>query len=667
MKSCNRKILELFYNAKHSGRIMKPDAIGRFGENDEGLVIELTWRVIGGVIADAKFRAFGNPNAIAIASLMTGSIIGKSVEDALMIDEQIIIDALDEFRPEYLEVYDVMRECISDAYNNYIKRQDRKEYSEEVEIENIVPAVSEEMSEEQTQDYIAKQVQREIRTTTQTSVSRGRGRPRKEVDPNAVVVVGEKRGRGRPRKVVDPNAEVVEKPKRGRGRPRKEVDPNAIVVVGEKRGRGRPRKVVDPNAEVVEKPKRGRGRPRKEVDPNAVVIVGEKRGRGRPRKEVDPNAEVVETVKRGRGRPRKEVDPNAIVIVGEKRGRGRPRKIVEETVIIATQVTQTEPNYEVEKLEDIVEVPSIVEPQEVEVKEVVETVKRGRGRPRKQTEEVFKIVMGEKRGRGRPKKEVKYNFPTDLNEVEYDKDMQELINGSSYKYEVEDDKTIINPIEEYNTNSVEVEAKSSSSILDDDFDDNYDLFKSNIRNILSGKEVKSTPEKTMSSVITTQEVKTSTINSNDYVQEKRGRGRPKKEFESNTGRINTPASASSITRSLSPASMGAHNSQDILFASKNVTTTNINTAKATSANEGQVVRYSISEVKKEVEVSIPKQELPKGEEIEITPVKVNNKFADFEDDFDEVEVDDINEDTSKIKDEAPAGGLSDLLKALLDD
>ena len=104
MKTCNRKILELFYNAKHTGRITKPDAVARVGEDDEGLVIELTWRVIGGVIADAKFRAFANPNAIAITSLMVDNIIGKSVDEAMLIGEEVIIDNLGEFLPEYLEV-----------------------------------------------------------------------------------------------------------------------------------------------------------------------------------------------------------------------------------------------------------------------------------------------------------------------------------------------------------------------------------------------------------------------------------------------------------------------------------------------------------------------------------------------------------------------------------
>ncbi len=65
-----------------------------------------------------------------------------------------------------------------------------------------------------------------------------------------------KRGRGRPRKPIDP--EELNKPKRGRGRPRKPIDPEELSKP--KRGRGRPRKPIDP--EELNKPKRGRGRPK---------------------------------------------------------------------------------------------------------------------------------------------------------------------------------------------------------------------------------------------------------------------------------------------------------------------------------------------------------------------------------------------------------------------
>jgi AT hook motif len=78
-----------------------------------------------------------------------------------------------------------------------------------------------------------------------------------------------------------------------------------------KRGRGRPRKPIDPNAPPPDPntPKRGRGRPRKVMDPNAPGPDSDapKRPRGRPRKVIDPSIE--DTAKRGRGRPRKTAQP----------------------------------------------------------------------------------------------------------------------------------------------------------------------------------------------------------------------------------------------------------------------------------------------------------------------------------------------------------------------
>ena len=683
MKACNRKILELFYNAKHTGRISKPDAIARVGEDDEGLVIEITWRVIGGVIADAKFRAFANPNAIAITSLMVDNIIGKSVDDALLINEQVIIDNLDEFRPEYLEVYDMVRACITEAYHNYLKRQSRKDSADEVQ--DYDEYIASHNIEDGEIDIL--QIQREIYGETrverrgrprkeidtnavvEVGEKRGRGRPRKPVDPNAVVEVGEKRGRGRPRKVVDGSVDQVETVKRGRGRPRKVVDETQVVEVGEKRGRGRPRKIIDESAIVEIGEKRGRGRPRKIVDESEIQEPTIKRGRGRPRKEVDPNLVVEVGEKRGRGRPRKPVDPNAVVEVGEKRGRGRPRKIVDET-------------------------------QVVEVGE-----KRGRGRPRKEIDPNEIIQIGEKRGRGRPKKEIKYNFPTDLDEVIDDEEVDQLINGSNQINHIDNVEEI------NNTNLLDEE--------DDVFDADYDLFKSNIRNILSGKEVtnQNYGQKTIASEVepsytTSQpsyfsqpQQEESVIDKNDNIEidenfdngevkrgrgrprkvvdetqveedgEKRGRGRPKKivieevedEHEKRGRGRPRLEPINSLTRSLNPTGLAPHTNQDIVFASKNVTTTNINinvTKTTTSVEDNKATSddysHTTSISQQKVEVTLPK-ELKKDDEIDVVPNKLTtqNTFDDFDDE------DDI--DDSNIKDEAPTGGIEDLLKALLDD
>lgn len=662
MKACNRKILELFYNAKHTGRIVKPEAVGRVGEDDEGLVIEITWRVIDGVITDAKFRAFANPNAIAITSLMVDNMIGKSPEDVLELGEKVIIDNLGEFLPEYLEVYDMVRSCIVEAYESYQKRTTRKESTRVYSSKDYYQETDEEVD-----INVAKQIQRELQGVVVATETRGRGRPRKIVDETQIIEVGEKRGRGRPRKEVDPNAPIVAAgEKRGRGRPRKIVDESLVVEVGEKRGRGRPRKEVDANQVIEVGEKRGRGRPRKIVDESLVVEVGEKRGRGRPRKEVDPNAPVVEVgEKRGRGRPRKEVDPNQVIEVGEKRGRGRPRKIVDESLVV--EVGEKRGRGRPRK--------------EVDPNEVVEVgEKRGRGRPRKEIDPNQTVEIGEKRGRGRPKKEVKFNLPSDLDEVEYDEEMDELINGSSHNEIVKN----------YETKQSFTETSTNKLIDEDDetFDADYDLFKSNIRSIFSGKEVsnKTYGQKTEkiehekenvainNIIVETEQTKPiekeyKDIEIVDDAEEKRGRGRPRKDAIPNPHAKSSVNAVSSITRSLTPNSMPVHSSQDIVFASKNVTTTNINinvTKTTTSVDDKESssndYSHNISTSERRVEVSLPSSVIKKDEEIDVEPVKVSpvNKFEDLDDDFDDI-------DTSKIKDEAPSGGLEDLLKALLDD
>ena len=128
-----------------------------------------------------------------------------------------------------------------------------------------------------------------------------------------------------------------------------------------------------------------------------------------------------------------------------------------------------------------------------------------------------------------------------------------------------------------------------------------------------------------------------------------------------------------------------------MFASKNVTTTNINinvTKTTTRTDDEQTIsdyskNINISSIKENSTIATPASTLEfEDEEIEIEPVKENaNNFSglgynpidendefDNQDDYDE-DNDDIDEeiDASHIKDEAPKGGLEDLLKALLDD
>ena len=103
---------------------------------------------------------------------------------------------------------------------------------------------------------------RTVTSANKTKSTKNKAKKKDEISLNTLseFVNPPKRGRGRPRKPIDPNA--AEKPKRGRGRPRK----NPIEV---------PVQEFDAtmlSSDVAPQPKRGRGRPRK------VEIVAEVQG-----------------------------------------------------------------------------------------------------------------------------------------------------------------------------------------------------------------------------------------------------------------------------------------------------------------------------------------------------------------------------------------------------
>ena len=122
MTCYSKKILDLFYNIQNSGRIIKPEAIGRAGSQEEGTVIEFSWRVNEGIIEDARFRTFGDVNAIAISSVITSMMTGRYVEDILSIKAEDVLEQLQDDKSSYLYLTDLALSALASTYENYLKR-----------------------------------------------------------------------------------------------------------------------------------------------------------------------------------------------------------------------------------------------------------------------------------------------------------------------------------------------------------------------------------------------------------------------------------------------------------------------------------------------------------------------------------------------------------------
>lgn len=93
------KVLEHFKNPKNVGTLNKEDknvGTGLVGAPECGDVMRLQIQVdeASGVIQDAKFKTFGCGSAIASSSLATEWLKGKSIDEALNIDNMDIVEEL---------------------------------------------------------------------------------------------------------------------------------------------------------------------------------------------------------------------------------------------------------------------------------------------------------------------------------------------------------------------------------------------------------------------------------------------------------------------------------------------------------------------------------------------------------------------------------------------
>ncbi|MGK0390416.1 MAG: nitrogen fixation NifU-like protein [Maribacter sp.] len=92
------KVLDHFKNPRNVGTLNKEDknvGTGLVGAPECGDVMRLQIKVgDDGLIEDAKFKTFGCGSAIASSSLATEWLKGKSVDDALSIDNMDIVEEL---------------------------------------------------------------------------------------------------------------------------------------------------------------------------------------------------------------------------------------------------------------------------------------------------------------------------------------------------------------------------------------------------------------------------------------------------------------------------------------------------------------------------------------------------------------------------------------------
>jgi len=122
--SYSTKVLDHYENPRNVGSFQKDDpevGTGMVGAPACGDVMRLQIRVVEGIITDAKFKTYGCGSAIASSSLVTEWVKGKTLSEALTINNSHIAEEL-ALPPVKIHCSILAEDAIKAAINDYSNR-----------------------------------------------------------------------------------------------------------------------------------------------------------------------------------------------------------------------------------------------------------------------------------------------------------------------------------------------------------------------------------------------------------------------------------------------------------------------------------------------------------------------------------------------------------------
>jgi len=123
------KVIDHYTNPRNVGTLDKSKesvGTGLVGAPECGDVMRLQIEVENGIITDAKFKTFGCGSAIAASSLATEWLKGRTIEEAITIDNMDIVEEL-ALPPVKIHCSVLAEDAIKAAINDYRKKQGLEE------------------------------------------------------------------------------------------------------------------------------------------------------------------------------------------------------------------------------------------------------------------------------------------------------------------------------------------------------------------------------------------------------------------------------------------------------------------------------------------------------------------------------------------------------------
>ncbi|MCX6737947.1 MAG: iron-sulfur cluster assembly scaffold protein, partial [Candidatus Parcubacteria bacterium] len=127
----SKKVIETFKNPRNYGKIKNYDGLGKVGNFVCGDVMWLYIKTKQNkdgedVIKDISFETFGCIAALASSSIVTDLVKGKTIEQALKITKQEILDKLGGLPPIKIHCSVLAIDALHEAIYDYLKKNKKK-------------------------------------------------------------------------------------------------------------------------------------------------------------------------------------------------------------------------------------------------------------------------------------------------------------------------------------------------------------------------------------------------------------------------------------------------------------------------------------------------------------------------------------------------------------
>ncbi len=141
----SEKVMDHFSNPRNVGEIENPSGVGTVGNAKCGDIMRMYLDVDENqVIQDVKFKTFGCGAAIATSSMATELVKGKTVQDALLVTNKAVMEALDGLPPVKVHCSLLAEQAIHAALWDYAQKNHLEIEGLEEPVHDIEEIVEEE-------------------------------------------------------------------------------------------------------------------------------------------------------------------------------------------------------------------------------------------------------------------------------------------------------------------------------------------------------------------------------------------------------------------------------------------------------------------------------------------------------------------------------------------